>query len=167
MDVDTLRNELEEHLKNNPDEHAPSGFRDRFEATVEDIEAAESEECRAELEAQLRQIRVEAEVAVKCACGEGEEAGDAPAPTASRDEEVAEAPAAEAPPEAAVDEPAAMAGPPAVAPEIAEAKIDDSGPAEPIDDVREDPGQGLMQRYGILIVVVLIVVVAAVYYLRG
>jgi hypothetical protein len=158
MDVESLRKELEEHLKNNPDEHAPAGFRDRFEATIEDIEAADSDESRTELEAQLHQIRVEAEVAVKCACDDGE----ASAPTASREEAAAEAPA----PKPEADDSDPIVGAAAPDPEIVEPKIDDHA-AEPIVEPREDPGQGLMQRYGLLLVVALIVVVAAAYYLRG
>jgi hypothetical protein len=158
MDVDSLRKELEEHLKNNPDDHAPNGFRDRFEETAEDLAAADSDESRAELEAQLRQIRVEAEMAVKCACDDG---GEAPAPMASRKEVIADAPVTEA----KADDSGTAAGAGSADPEIVEAKIDDHGAARRIDD--PEPRQGLMQRYGLLLVVILIVVAAAAYYFRG
>ena len=65
MDVDSLRKELEEHLKKNPDESAPSGFRDRFESVLEQMAADDGIE-DSEWEAQLQRIRDEAEAAHKC-----------------------------------------------------------------------------------------------------
>jgi hypothetical protein len=71
MDVDGLRKELEEHLKANPDENAPSGFRDRFESALEQM--ASDDGIPDEIwEAQLQRIRNEAEAAAKSACDDGD-----------------------------------------------------------------------------------------------
>ena len=70
MDIDGLRNELEELLKMNPDQDAPQGFRDRFEAAVT-RKSVEGDGIPVESqEAELQQIRDEAEAAAKAA-GEG------------------------------------------------------------------------------------------------
>lgn len=140
MDVDSLKNELEGHLKRNPDENAPSGFRDRFAATIEDIEAAEDEESKAELQAALQQIRAEAEAAANCACDPAEvpkaEADEAEAVEAKADEPPPEPPVAAAAPEAEsveakLDEP--LAEPPAAA----------AAPAEQASDpIIEEPVSG-------------------------
>jgi hypothetical protein len=75
MDAASLRSEIEGHLKHVPDEHAPHGFCDRFDQVVASLEAAGDDEERAALEAQLHQIRDEAEAAGKCAdCGPEAEA---------------------------------------------------------------------------------------------
>ena len=66
MDVDALRKELEEHLGKNPDENAPSGFRDRFESVLEQMRADDGVPDEA-WNAQLQRIRDEAEAAAKCA----------------------------------------------------------------------------------------------------
>lgn len=66
MDVDALRKELEEHLGKNPDDNAPSGFRDRFETVLEQKRADDGVPDEV-WDAQLRRIRDEAEVAAKCA----------------------------------------------------------------------------------------------------
>ena len=63
MDVDSLRTELEKHLARNPDEHAPHGFRDRFNAFAEQYQAEEGEEPRAVIEQELHRVRAEAETA--------------------------------------------------------------------------------------------------------
>ena len=65
MDVDALRKELEEHLEKNPDQDAPSGFRDRFESALEQMDADDgiSDEQR---EAELQRIRDEAKAAHSC-----------------------------------------------------------------------------------------------------
>jgi len=90
MDVDSLKAELEEHLAKNPDEHAPHGFRDRFNIVVEQYQAAESDVPKAVLETQLQQIRADAEAAWKCC--------DAPhAPDEPHRVETAERPAVPAP----------------------------------------------------------------------
>ncbi|HEY5721383.1 MAG TPA: hypothetical protein VIT45_03585 [Allosphingosinicella sp.] len=75
MDVDALRKELEEHLKKNPDEHAPSGFRDRFESVLEQLGGDDGIPDEAWV-AQLHRIRDEAEAAAKCGCDDGGERGD-------------------------------------------------------------------------------------------
>ena len=173
MDVGTLRDELEEQLKNNPDEHAPSGFRDRFEATVEGMEAADDAETKAALEAQLRQIRAEAEAAVKCACGEDEQA---PAPSAEQEEAAAEAPPVEAkmeefaPAEPAIVEAKVEDSAPAE-PAIVEANVDDHEAAasptpEPVHDPVAEPAAGLMQRYGLVLAAALVALVVAIYFYR-
>ena len=65
MDVDGLRKELEEHLKKNPDESAPSGFRDRFESILEQMKADDGI-TDDEWHVQLQRIRDEAEAAHTC-----------------------------------------------------------------------------------------------------
>ena len=72
MDIAGLRRELEEQLERNPHRQAPDGFRSRFDHMAEDYEAAEDEEARSRLEAQLRQVRDEAEAAANAGI---EEAG--------------------------------------------------------------------------------------------
>ena len=67
MDVESLRAEMEEHLKNNPDKDAPGGFRDRFAYVAEQHASDDCDFPKPVLEAQLMQIRVEAEAAVKAA----------------------------------------------------------------------------------------------------
>jgi|GEM_PF-5747382 len=163
MDVDSLKNELEGHLKRNPDENAPSGFRDRFAATIEDIEAAEDEESKKELQAALEQIRAEAEAAANCACEPAE------APKDGADEaEAVEAKADERPPEP----PVAAAAPAAKA---VEAKVDESlaespaaaaTPAERASEPLAEPVSGPMQRYGLIGAAVLIALVVALYFYR-
>jgi hypothetical protein len=66
MDVDSLKAELEEHLAKNPDEHAPGGFRDRFDLLVEQYQADDGDVPKSVLEAELQQIRSEAEAAWSC-----------------------------------------------------------------------------------------------------
>lgn len=140
MDVDSLRNELEEHLKRNPDADAPSGFRDRFAAIVEDIEAADDEESKAGLQAALQQIRAEAEAAANCAC----EPAEVPETGTDKAEAV----------EAKADEPLAEA-PVAVAP-----------PAEPTSEPVAEPVSGPMQRYGLIAAAVLVALAVALYFYR-
>lgn len=65
MDVDSLRKELEEHLKKNPDKSAPSGFRDRFDSALEQM-AADDGVPDETWEAQLERITAEAEAAHEC-----------------------------------------------------------------------------------------------------
>jgi hypothetical protein len=65
MDIDSLREELEQHLKQNPDAQAPDGFRDRFDQAVEHHKAETDAGDKAELEAQLHRIRDEAAAAAK------------------------------------------------------------------------------------------------------
>jgi len=65
MDVETLRAELEKHLEKNPHEDAPGGFRDRFEAAAELLQAGDTEIPKSELEENLQQICDEAEAAAK------------------------------------------------------------------------------------------------------
>jgi hypothetical protein len=78
MDVDALRAELEKHLANNPDEEAPHGFRDRFDALLEQYQAAEGGSVhKAVLEQQLQQVRAEAEAAVRAAASPPAEAAPA------------------------------------------------------------------------------------------
>jgi hypothetical protein len=74
MDVDSLKTELEKHLANNPDEHAPHGFRDRFDTVVEQYQAEGGTVSKSALEAELLQIRVEAEAAANAAASPGAEA---------------------------------------------------------------------------------------------
>ena len=74
MDVAALRNELEQHLANNPHPQAPCGFRDRFDAVVEELESDDDDLPRADLEAWLLRIRDEAKAAAAA-----DDAGDASA----------------------------------------------------------------------------------------
>jgi len=82
MDVDSLKAELEEHLAKNPDEHAPSGFRDRFDTLVAQYKSDDEDVPKATLEAQLQKIRSEAEAA--WACCAAPHAGEAPPPRAEQ-----------------------------------------------------------------------------------
>jgi hypothetical protein len=143
MDVDSLRNELEKHLANNPDAHAPHGFRDRFNIAVEQYEAGGEGIPKEALEAELQQIRVEAEAAARAAGTEG----DAPAQ-----------PHAEAVQDAVVA-PEAPAEPIAVAPA---APVVASSPAPSAD--HGDPAPGGFARYGVPLIVALIVMAAAWYF---
>ena len=63
MVVASLRTEMEQHLERNPHPLAPGGFRDRFDQLVENHEAETDPEKRATIEAQMRQVRNEAEAA--------------------------------------------------------------------------------------------------------
>ena len=74
MDVESLRSELEQHLGNNPDKDAPDGFRDRFEAIVDEFESGNDNIPREVRETQLQQICREAEAAA--AAGRQDMAGD-------------------------------------------------------------------------------------------
>jgi len=77
MDVAGLRHELEQHLGKNPHEDAPDGFRDRFDAVVDEMESGSDHVPREMREAQLRRICDEAEAA---AAAGRTEADSAPAP---------------------------------------------------------------------------------------
>lgn len=113
MDLASLRRELEEHLKHNPHDQAPEGFRDRFEHWAEAYEAEQDEESKAELATLLRRIPEEAEAAAKA----GQEApGDSD-----------EGPSAEAAPGPADDAPPRPAPAPAPVPGEADAGPQDSG----------------------------------------
>ena len=79
MDVAAIRNELEQHLENNPHPQAPSGFRDRFDAVVAEMESGDDDFPRSVLEAQLQQIRDEAKAAAAAA-----QADEGPASDTSR-----------------------------------------------------------------------------------
>jgi hypothetical protein len=150
MDVGSLKNELEEHLKKNTDEHAPHGFRDRFEMVAVELEAAGDEGLRSALEAQLHQIRAEAEAAAKCCAGGG--ADDEAEPVAGATRPGAAASAREAEP---------AAGPPASASTPGAATADPE-----ISDMATEPSPGFLQRFGLPLLVALIVVVALLYYFR-
>lgn len=63
MDVDSLKAELEEHLAKNPDEHAPGGFRDRFDTLVEQYKDEGDDVPKSAMETELQQILDEAEAA--------------------------------------------------------------------------------------------------------
>jgi hypothetical protein len=102
MDVDSLKAELEKHLAKNPDEHAPHGFRDRFNTLVEQYQSEGDSIPKPVLEQELQQIRNEAEAAAKAA---GTEPADDLA-SAPRSDVVAAPPAPSAPVEAPADEPA-------------------------------------------------------------
>jgi len=111
MDVDSLKAELEKHLANIPDEHAPHGFRDRFDTLAEQYQAEGGDVPKSVLETELGQIRAEAEAAANAAAMPGSEA---PPPRA----EAVEAPAAPSEPAGApAQEP--VAPPPAAGPRLA------------------------------------------------
>jgi hypothetical protein len=136
MDVDSLKAELEEHLAKNPDEHAPHGFRDRFDSLAEQYKIEGCKVPKSVWEGELQRVRDDAEAAWKAAEGSG--AGAAPraeAPTPRAD--AVEAPAA----------PAERSDPPTV---------------DPVDP----PAPGFMQRYGIALVVAAVVLVGAWYFFR-
>ena len=143
MDVESLRNELEKHLAHNPDADAPRGFRDRFNMAVEQYQAGGEGIPTQALEAELEQIRIEAEAAAKAAGAESDEPALQP-----RTEAVQEAVVAPAPP----------AEPVVVAP------VAPTPPARPaVAPVDPAPG-GFVQRYGVALVVALIVIAAAWYF---
>ena len=139
VDVANLKSDMEQHLEKNPDENAPEGFRDRFEAAVAELESAENDEERDACHAQLRQIRKEAEAAAKAAGMAGEE-GSAAEAGASDD---TGGPAAE--------EQTVAPGEPT--------------PEAPPDAVGE--ATGFLQRYGLPLLIVLVVLVAAYLVLRS
>jgi hypothetical protein len=154
MDVDSLRAELEEHLKKNTDEHAPHGFRDRFDTLAVELGEAGDAGSKSALEAQLHQVRVEAEAAAKCC--EGGHAADTP-----------EHPPGAAAPEAA---PAAIAPEPAAAAAAPAAQMDDQRSAAEgkawAGDMATAPAPGFLQRFGIPLLIVVILLIAAWLYLR-
>ena len=78
MDVAALRNELEQHLANNPHPEAPGGFRDRFDEVVSDLEASGEDDPRSALEAQLQQICVEAKAAAAAGLADNGATTDSP-----------------------------------------------------------------------------------------
>ena len=147
MDIDSLRNELEEHLKRNPDPDAPSGFRDRFDELAADIEAAQDEESKTELKAQLAKIRAEAEAAADCACDHSA-ASEAEARETGIDERSAGAAEAQ------------VAEPPSAEPATT------GLPAEQANEPVAGPESGLIQRYGLIIAAVLVALVVAIYFYR-
>lgn len=75
MDIAKLRNRLEEHLKSNPHNEAPEGFRDRFEHWVAEYEAEESGEMKARLAELLQSVPDEAEAASKAGEADAADAG--------------------------------------------------------------------------------------------
>ena len=141
MDVEALRNELEQHLSKNPDEHAPHGFRDRFETLVEQYQAGDDDIPKEAIETELQQIRNEAEAAWSC-CAEHPRGEAAP--------KIEEAPKAEDRPAPPSPEPIER---PAAAP--ADTVVPDE-PAEP----------GFMQRYGLALIIIVVALGAAWYFFR-
>ena len=144
MDVDSLRNELEKHLAHNPDADAPQGFRARFDMAVEQYQAGGEGIPKEALEAELQQIRTEAEAAAKAAGAEGGE--PAPQPRAESAADAAVAP--EPPAEPVVVPPAA----PVVTP-----------PAAPAAD-HADPAPSGFARYAVPLIAGLIAMAAAWYF---
>lgn len=67
MVVERLRSELEQHLSDNPDEDAPNGFRDRFNEAARRHASGHGGLPPSVHEAQLQQIRKEAEAAANAA----------------------------------------------------------------------------------------------------
>ena len=74
MDVESMRSELEQHLGNNPDKDAQDGFRDRFEEAARRYASGHGGHPPSVHEAQLQQIRKEAEAAAQA--GRHDTAGD-------------------------------------------------------------------------------------------
>ena len=144
MDVDSLRNELEQHLANNPDPDAPHGFRARFNMAAEQYAAGDAGIPKEALEAELQQIRNEAEAAAKDAGTESDE------------------PAAQ-PHADAVQEPVAAPEPPAEPVVVAPAAPVVAPPAAPAAD-HGDPAPGGFGRYGVALVVAVVVIAAAWYF---
>jgi hypothetical protein len=153
MDVDGLRNELEELLKKNPDENAPQGFRDRFEAAVA-MMSVEGDGIPVQAqEAELQRIRDEAEAAAAAAGGARAGRG-APAPAPKRK--------ATAPTRPKKGDPGPV-----------ETKIDDHGSAAgaqmgsgPVE-AQDSASAALLQRFGIAGGVAVAVLVAAYFFLRS
>lgn len=138
MDVEALKNELEHHLSRNTDEHAPHGFRDRFGILLEQYQAEEGDLPKAAIEAELQQIRAEAEAAGDCCERPGAEA-------APRAEEAVDRPAPPSP--EPVDRPAAAAP---------DQPAESAEPAEP----------GFMARYGLALIIIVVALGAAWYFFR-
>jgi cell division septation protein DedD len=106
MDVDSLRAELEAQVAKIPHQDAPDGFRDRFDHVAECLKSGEGDCPQSALEAQLQQIRDEAEAAAKAGAAEaagGEEDRAAPmsAPQSAPKSAPAPAPRQEPEPEPA------------------------------------------------------------------
>jgi hypothetical protein len=143
MDVDSLKAELEKHLANNPDEHAPHGFRDRFNTLLEQYQSEDGAVPKPILEQELQQIRNEAEAAAKAA---GTEPADdlQPAPDA------APAPRADA-----------VATPPAPAEQPAAPDY-----ATPSDASVDQPSSGFGAGAIALIVIIVVALAAAYYFFR-
>ena len=143
MDVEALRNELEQHLAKNPDEHAPHGFRDRFGILAEQHQAEGDDAAKAVIENELKQIRNEAECAWKC-CEHpaGEDAPPKAETPSPRVEEV---------PPKAEDRPA----PPS--PEPIERQAD-----APVEAAQP----GFMGRYGFALIIIVVVLAGAWYFFR-
>jgi hypothetical protein len=100
MDVDSLRAELEQQLDKNPDEDAPGGFRDRFDIVADRYAAGDGDVPKEALEAQLQQIRNEAEAAWRACQADPAAGAEAAAPDGrpraeSGDTGAADVPAAE------------------------------------------------------------------------
>ena len=146
MDVDGLRQELEEHLKKNPDESAPSGFRDRFESVLEQMKADDGI-TDDEWHAQLQRIRDEAEAAHTCV-GDQSDVPDNEAPT----------------------DPAGGGDSPPV-----EQDPDDRGPTDPpnpgsdgpIADTGGEVSAGFLRRFGLPLGVPVIALAAAYFAFRS
>ena len=148
MDVEGLKAALEEHLKHNPDEHAPQGFRDRFDSVVEELKSGDTDFEEAELHAQLEQIRKEAEGAVHAHNADGSEIGD-PGIGSDRpaDPPRDERPAPEDPD---VGDPAIGGTDAGVPPRMADA----------------EPAGGALQRFGFPLLVIVVLLAAAYFFFR-
>jgi hypothetical protein len=140
MDVDSLKAELEEHLAKNPDEHAPHGFRDRFDSIAEQYKCEGCEVPKAVWEGELQRVRDDAEAAWRAADGSG---ADAPPPRAEAPQPRAEAVEAPSAPPAPVE----RSDPPRL---------------DPVDP----PPPGFLQRYGVALAVAAVVLIGAWYFFR-
>lgn len=152
MDVAGLRQEMERFLAQNADHDAPTGFRCRFETAVQAYEAEGGSIPKSELEAELRQIRNEAEIAVKAAEADHAEAAPPPA-------EPVVAPAERKAPVAPIAAPEAPAEreEPAAAP---------AAPEEPVAERDGAPVFGGVVTYGIGILVALAALAGAYFLFR-
>jgi len=146
MDLESLKAEMEEHLKHNPDADAPQGFRDRFDTVVEELKSGDNDFEESELHAQLQQIRDEAEAAA-CAheAGGGDDADD---PGVGRP---ADPPRASAAPD----------GPDIGDPPAGGASIT---PEPRVTDA--EPSGGALQRFGFPVLVVVVLLAAAYFFFR-
>ena len=142
MDVEALKNELEQHLAKNTDEHAPHGFRDRFGILAEQYQAEGEDGPKAAIEAELQQIRAEAEAAANCCC-------EQPGAEATPPKAEAPSPRVEEVPPKAEDRPAPPSPEPIERPAAAPAE-----PAQP----------GFMGRYGFALIIIVVVLAGAYYF---
>lgn len=157
MDVDGLRIELERHLKGNPHEDAPSGFRDRFDVVVEQYRADDGEVPKSALEALLRQIANEAEAAVKAHAADPPPLVGARPPGGTAGDGRTDSDSGET----------GDSGKPGFVQRSSETAVAaEPGLVQRSSAAAIAAGPGFVQRYGVALVILVLVLVAAYLYVR-